>query len=726
MRSRMEPLVALWRKPKTRLVLGTGAIGVIGLGFGGAIGSWTRACAGQNCPSISEFDQYRPQQSIKFYAADGRLIEDLGLQSRTVLPLSEMSTAIPAAVLAIEDKRFYRHNGLDVIRFFGALKAVILSRSFSEGFSSITQQTARNIFPDRLPSEKTISRKVREVLVALKLERTYTKERILELYLNQVFMGGPAYGVEAASQRYFGKSARDVNVAEAATLAAMIQRPNAYDPRRNPEGLTRRRNLVLNLMRDSHYLTPREADHWKAYPLEVSSRANYSGVAPYFVEWVRQQLYERLGGAMYTKGYEVYTTLDLDMQMAAEQSLEDQLVAIENGHPSGPNGPRYPYPHMTYQQYYESVDGRPPKLTDTPYLQGALVTLSTDGHVLAMVGGRHFDESEFNRATQGERQAGSTFKPFVYSAAIRAGKPASYIIDDEPISPMQDDSMPWEPQNFEGDFRGPTTLRKGLRTSRNLVAIRLGLELGVSAVVGEARNYGLSTPIPRFPSVFIGSASVQLLEMASAYTAFASLGERASPVGILRVEDADGNIVLEPTPRKQRVLDHDRAWILTDMLRDVVDAGTAYLPVRQRGRLPYSIPAGGKTGTTNDGADTWFLGFTPEMVTGVWIGFDLKRRITSGSIGGGLLAAPVFASYMGEVYSRRAAPSAWPTPSSLIARSVDMVTGYLATDFCPPAERYVEWFVPGTEPTEPCPIHLPRFGITALPGGAGNQRHGGY
>jgi len=722
-RERWQWVRRILRHRTTRVVALAGTLSMVGLGTGVAWGSWTRACAGQSCPSIREFDRYTPAQSIKFYAADGRLIQDLG-QSRTVLPLSEMSIAIPAAFLAIEDKRFYQHHGIDIIRFFGALRTNILQMEYAEGFSSITQQLARNIFSERLPSEKAISRKVREMQVALELERTYPKERILELYLNQIFLGGPAYGVEAASQRYFGKSAREVNVAEAATLAAMTQRPNAFDPRRYPEAITRRRNLVITLMREQGYLTEEEADYWKAYPLRVSTRENYAGIAPYFVEWVRRQLIDRLGSSMYEKGYRVYTTLDLDMQIAAEQALEDQLELIEAGYPRGPGTFYQEYPWQTYQQYLESVDGRPGKLTDTPYLQGSLVTLDTNGYVRAMVGGRHFEESEFNRATQADRQPGSTFKPFVYSAAIRAGIPASHIIDDAPISIMNNDSMPWEPENYEQDFRGPMTLRQGLRRSRNLVAIKLGLELGVQTVLGEARAYGISTPIPEVPSMFIGSGSVRNIEMVSAYTAFATLGLRAQPLGILRVEDANGNIVLEPQVRRHRVMDREHEWIMTNMLSDVVRRGTGYRPIRERGKVPYSIPVAGKTGTTNDGADAWFIGFTPELVTGVWVGFDRAKRITSGSVGGALLAGPVFANFVNAVYDRRPAPVAWERPAALRARTVDQVTGYLATDFCPPAEKYTEWFVPGTEPTEFCPIHLPRFGISALPGGAAVQRHG--
>jgi penicillin-binding protein 1A len=330
-----------------------------------------------------------------------------------------------------------------------------------------------------------------------------------------------------------------------------------------------------------------------------------------------------------------------------------------------------------------------------------------------MVGGRNFAESEYNRATLALRQPGSTFKPFVYSAAVRANLPASYIIDDAPISIMQNDSMPWEPVNFELDYRGPMTLRQGLRQSRNLVAIRLGLELGVETVMGEALQYGLSSRMPAVPSSFIGSASVYPIEMVSAYTAFATLGMRAAPLGVLRVEDAAGNIVWEPRVAKTRVMERDRMWILNDMLTSVVNGGTGFTAIRQRGEVPYSIPIGGKTGTTNDGTDVWFIGFTPEMVAGVWIGFDQPTKIMANSAGG-LLAAPAFASFINEVYERRPHPPAWQRPSTLVAREVDRYTGYRATEGCPREEVYVEWFLPGTEPTERCPVHQFHFGISGL------------
>jgi len=669
-----------------------------GLGLGLAYGGWTRACAGNACPSIAVLESYRPTQALKVYAADGRLIQEVGVEHRTVLRLEEMAPAVPAAFLAVEDKRFYQHGGID---YRGVLRAVVVNLStlsFAEGFSTITMQLARNVWREQLPSTKAIRRKVREMRVAMELEETYSKDRILELYLNQIFLGGSAHGVEAGAQKYFGRSARDLNVAEAAMLAAIIRAPNAYDPRRNPARVLQRRNLVLNLMRDQGYLTPQETERWKAYPIALSSREDFADVAPYFVEWVRQQLYARFGNAIYERGYRVYTTIDLDMQLAAERAMEDQLERIENQEYGRFN-------HLTYQEFIDSLYQPGVKLTQTPYIQGGLVTLDADsGYVRAMVGGRDFSHSEWNRVTQAERQAGSTFKPFVYSAALRAGRSAAHMIDDGPISIMQNDTMPWEPQNFDDRFYGPMTMRRGLALSRNLVAIKMGLELGIPAVIGEAQRYGLSTPLPRFNSMFIGAASVIPMEMASAYTSFANLGVQAAPVAILRVEDADGAIVWEPQVRRNLVLDEDHAWLLTNMLTWVVDRGTARTAVRVRGG--FEQPAGGKTGTTNDGTDVWFIGFTPEMVTAVWIGFDQPLKIKANAQGG-LLAAPAWAQFMNDVYERRPPPEAWERPEGLVLFEVDGQTGYRATHFCPREAVYFEWFIPGTEPTEFCPIHNP-------------------
>lgn len=694
-----------WSSGHLRLVLLLCAVcGTFGIGL--AYGSWTRACAGGACPSIGVLDSYRPTQAMEVYAADGRLIRELGAEHRTVLRADEIDPSLRAAFIAVEDKRFYEHGGIDFRRILGALRANILTLGYSQGFSTITMQLARNVWSEQLPSAKTLPRKVREMRVALELERTYSKDRILELYLNQIYMGGSAYGVEAGAQKYFGKSARSLNLAEAALLAAIANVPGYYDPRRHPGRALRRRDLVLNLMRDQGYITADQAERWKAYPIELSSHEDFGDVAPYFVEWVRQQLYARFGNAIYERGYRVYTTLDLDMQLAAEQALESQLETIETGG-------RGAFHHLTYQQYHDSVSTGGAKRTVTPYLQGALITLDADsGYVRAMVGGRDFEDSEFNRATQAERQAGSTFKPFVYMAAIRSGRPPSYMIDDAPVSWMlPGDTQPWEPQNFDDKFYGPMTMRRGLQRSRNLVAIRLGMEIGESAVIGEAQRLGISTTLRPYPSLFIGAASVIPLEMASAYTAFATVGTHAAPSGILRVEDADGNIVWEPRVRRSEVMDREHMWLMTDMLEGILEpGGTAVGAVRYRGG--FDLPAGGKTGTTNDGTDVWFIGFTPELVTAVWMGFDRPTKIKANAQGG-LLAAPAWAEYMNDVYERRPSPGGWTRPDGLVLREVDGVSGkpdtpgYLATDFCPRSVRYFEWFIPGTEPTEYCPIHNP-------------------
>jgi penicillin-binding protein 1A len=697
----------LRRHPVLQRRLVVGGVGFLGLGLGVGWGSWSRACAGGNCPSIGALDAYRPTEALKIYAADGRLLTSLGTERRTVVRLDELPPALPAAFIAVEDKRFFAHHVIDYLRFFGAVRANLLERRFAEGFSTITMQLARNVWDEKLPSTKSLVRKVREMRVSLELERTYSKEKLLELYLNQTFLGGSLYGVEAAAQNYFGKSAAQMNVPEAALLAGINQSPNLYDPRRHPDRALRRRNVVLNLMREEGYLTAEEAERWKAYPIEIRSRQDWGEVAPYFVEWVRQQVYARFGPATFERGYRVFTTLNLDMQRSAERALEDQLRVIESGTLYGV------YKHPTYQEYMDQ-ENPPGDQVSTPYLQGALITLdAATGHVLAMVGGRDFQDSKYNRATQTRRQAGSTFKPFVFAAAIRAGIPLSHIIDDAPVSLTQPgDTMPWEPQNYEGDFRGPMTLRRGLLLSRNLVAIRLGLELGVQAVRGEALRFGISTNVPAYPSMFIGSASVIPLEMVSAYTAFATLGVRAAPIGIVRVEDGNGDIVWEPQVRLDRVTDPEPSWLLTSVLTDVVNRGTAYGAVRGAG---FQLPAGGKTGTTNDGTDVWFIGFTPELVTGVWIGLDQPQKIKARAAGG-VLAAPAWTAYMKDVYDRRSAPAGWRRPDGLVTREIDNTTGYRFTPFCPSQARDFEWFLPGTEPQEFCPIHPPfRAGVTRHP-----------
>ena len=695
--------------PRARRNILVGFLAVVAFGLAVLAAAWSRACAGNTCPSIEELGGYDPDQASKVFAADGRLITDLGLERRTVIPLGEMSPYVKTAFLATEDKRFYSHHGIDWFRVFGAIKTNVFQLRFAEGFSTITMQLARNIWVEDISgTDKSLRRKLREAKVAREIEKKYPKDKILEIYLNQIPLGNGAYGVEAASQRYFGKSVRDLNVAEAATLAAIPKAPTRYNPRRNPNLNIQRRNTVLNLLRDNGLLNGPETERWKAYPLLLSSHSDYSGVAEYFVEYVRQQLEARFGRELYTMGYRIYTSLDLDIQQAAERALEARLEAIE----SGADGK---FTHETYRQYMDSRsdNSEDNSRSTTPYLQGLAVTLEAKtGYIRAMVGGRDFEDSKFNRATQALRQPGSTFKPIVFAAAVEAGYPLSHVMVDDPLSVELDPAEPpWAPQNYDLEFDGPMTLRRALYLSRNIIAIKLGMELGEQAVISEATKFGLTTRVPAFPSIHIGSADVIPLEMIAAYTTFANLGTRTVPNAVLRVEDRGGKIVWQPPVRTVEVMDTSHAWLMTDALRDVVRRGTAVGSVGAR----INFPAGGKTGTTNDGFDVWFIGFTPDMVTGLWVGFDQPRKIKANAQGG-VLVAPAWSAMMSEVYERRSVPTGWSRPAGLSALDVDKTTGYKATPFCPKDVHYIESFIPGTEPAAFCPVHSP-FGSIGVMGG---------
>ncbi|HEX9282233.1 MAG TPA: PBP1A family penicillin-binding protein [Gemmatimonadales bacterium] len=703
-----------WRDPKIRgrLIAAALLLGAYLLGL--AYGSWTRVCAGEHCPSISRLvaNPNHQVQTSKVYAADGRLISELGAERRTVLPLSEIPEPVRQAFIATEDKRFYKHHGIDYWRIIGAIKNNLLTLSFAQGFSTITMQLARNIFPEEIRREKTLARKLKEARVAVEIESNFPKDTILQLYLNQINLGAGAYGVDAAAQIYFGKSARQLNVAEAATLAALPKLPAFYNPRTHPERAVQRRNVVLGLMRDQGYLTPEEAELWKAYPLVLTAnRTSYGDVAPYFVEWLRVQLDARFGRDLYEGGLRIYTTLDLDMQQAAERALQSQLDAIEAGVYS--NG-KFPG-RTTYREYIESSKASAEDHGPfTPYLQGALVALEANtGYIRAMIGGRDFDDSKYNRATQAIRQPGSTFKPFVYSAAIRAGHPVTEILDDSPLNPpvIQLDSTLWQPKDDDDTTLGLIPMREGLYLSRNLATIKLGMSLGEQTVIGEARRYGITTPLPPYPSIHIGAKGVRPMEMIAAYTAFATLGTRAEPIGLLRVEDRQGNILWQPAIRREPVMDPEHEWLMVDMMKDVIRRGTAFSAVWKAG---FTLPAAGKTGTTDDYTDAWFIGYTSELVAGMWVGYDLQQRILEHNAGGGRIVAPAWTAFMRDVYDRRPAPPDWPRPDSLITREVDWSNGYLATPFCPQEVRHWDWFYPGTEPSQSCPVHAP-FGIGVSP-----------
>ncbi len=679
------------------------ALSLVALGGGLALGSWRNVC--YNCPSIAQIHVWEPTQSTKILSHDGQLIAELGEERRTAVALSELPRYVPQAFIAVEDKRFYEHNGFDMRGIGRAVVGLILNRRIVGGGSTITQQLARNMFV-QLGFEQRISRKLKELKVALELEQAYSKDQILEAYINQVNYGRGHYGIESASQWFFGKPASAINPAEAALLAAVINLPEYYSPFRYPERARQRRNMVLELMAQQGYLDRAETQRWKDEPLPEEPHTNVEGdIAPYFVEWVRSELDDRYGADLYRKGYRVYTTLDIELQKRALEAMEWGWKYIE-GQPG--------FKHPTYEETMAQKGAE--RLTETPYLQGMFLAMDpATGEVRAMIGGRDFDDSKFNRATQALRQPGSVFKPFVYTAAIASRIPASHIIYDAPYVEEIGDTI-WSPRNFGGTFAGPVTLREALRRSINVVTVKLAKEVGIETVAQTARRMGIETDIPRVPATAIGAASVIPIQVVEAYSVFANQGVRVRPRMILRVEDAEGNVIWETKPERDTVLDPQTAAIVADMLRDVVDRGTAHSAVRGNPSgsiLPYDIPAAGKTGTTNEDTNVWFVGFTPDLVAAVWFGFDRPKQIFPNATGGGH-AAPVWGRFMRSVYVSdsdsvpplRPTPQPWTMPETLLALQIDGETGKLATEWCPMNRQrvYTEYFVPGTEPTEACEL----------------------
>jgi penicillin-binding protein 1A len=683
-----------WINARPRLVITAVAlvIGLVSLGAGLGVGAWNAVC--RDCPSIAQIFVWEPKQATKIFDRDGKLIAELFEERRTPVPLSTLPTHVPTAFIAVEDKRFYRHRGLDHRRIVTAALRNTVSARITGGGSTITQQLARNMFEQRIGFERAYTRKLKEAHVAQQIEEVYSKEAILEAYINQVNYGHGWRGIETASQHYFGKAAPELNPAEAAMLAAAVNRPGRFSPFINPEATLRRRNLVLSLMADQGYLSAADAAQWKQEPLPETRHGTEVGeIAPYFVEWVRTTLESRYGATLYSSGLRVYTSLDIEMQRSAQAAMDSGWARIE----------RTPgYRHATYAATMADTDRR--ESNETPYLQGMFVAMDpATGEIRALVGGRDFNDSKFNRATQALRQPGSTFKPFVYYAAIHSGMPASQILYDAPVMIDMPDGSVYSPRNYDPEFRGPLTMRDALKHSVNTIAVRLGVDIGLETVAQTAREFGIRTPVHPYPSMPIGAADVVPMQLAESYSVLANGGSRARARPILRVEDAAGRVIWEPTPDVESVANPLAVAITRDLLQTALNNGTGG-PARSEGRLPYTVPAAGKTGTTNDNTDVWFAGFTPNLLGVVWFGFDRPRRIMNNAAGG-RLAAPVWGHFMREVYAgdepEVPVPQPWSWPAGIVAVAVDRETGRRANEWCP-GDVATEYFIAGTEPSESC------------------------
>lgn len=596
-------------------------------------------------------------------------------QMREWIPLSRMPSIVIETVLTIEDRRFYSHLGIDPVAVGRALWANVTRGGVVQGGSTITQQLAKNLF---YSPQRTMGRKLKESVAALVLEMKYRKEEILESYLNEIYLGQAGsvaiYGVGEAAHRYFGKTLDDLAVEEVALIAGLIKGPNTYAPTKNLEQATHRRDVVLRRLREAGRLTE---ERWKLAvnrPVEVTLPQDVLTDAPYFMDYLLRQVEEGTGMGI-PEGAKIYSTLDPWMQEAATDSLQKGLAQLEATYPELKKG-------------------------DHP-LQGAAVVLEAKtGHVLAMVGGRDYRTSQFNRAVQAHRQAGSLVKPFVYLAAFEAGReqgrtghtPATLLLD-EPVT-FESGAGPWSPQNYDRQFHGQVSVRQALEHSYNVPAVRVAQQIGLPALRTMLRGFGLDGPLAENLSIALGSSSVSLLEITSAYGGLANGGIRTKPLALYKLVDESGDMLWSLLPDRHQAVTPQAAYLVTSLLQGVVDRGTG----AKARALGVEGPVAGKTGTTDGYRDAWFIGYTPELVIGVWVGFDDERPV---KLTGSQAALPIWSQL-----ARRLIPPGTPDfemPSGLVQREIDPRTGQLATSQCP--EKTPELFIAGTEPTVYCEIH---------------------
>lgn len=639
---------------------------IVGTGVGIVAGTL------RNAPDLADV-KFRPLATSYIYDAKGKVISRLFRENRVPVTLQQIPKNLQNAIVAIEDDGFYKHHGVDIMGIARALVTDALHGGIVQGGSTITQQLAKNAF---LTQERTLARKLNELVWAIQIERAYTKDEILETYLNEIYFGHGAYGVEAAAQIYFGKHVSQLDLAESALIAGIPRGPGFYSPYIDMEAAVRRRNTVLNRMAELKYISPAEAAAAKAEPIRTAGLKPSRDQAPYFVDYVVQYLLGKYSeDQVYTGGLKVYTTLDLSMQKAAEKALVESL-------PSGGVGKN-----------------------NLVQPQGALIALDPrTGEIKAMVGGRGTDK--FNRAIQAYRQPGSTMKPFVYTAALDRGYTAATIVDDSPVEfPLGAGQPPWRPENYDHKFRGPMTIRDAVENSINIVAIKVLSQIGVDTAIDYARRMGITSLVDRGNandrnlSFALGGLTrgVSPLEIASAYGVLANGGIRVTPIAILRVEDANGNVLEENEPSRSIVLNEQTAYLMTDVLRGVIERGTGKAAAIGR-------PAAGKTGTTDDNTNAWFVGYTPDLVAAVWMGDDdqSKQLVYRGVRYGSWFTAGIWGKFMKEAL-KNTPPSDFKAPDGLETAVIDTQTGLLATTACTSVRE--EIFVKGTEPRQYCTLH---------------------
>ena len=644
-------------------------------------------------PSFEQLHNIEPSINTKIYDRNGVLLKEFYSENRVLTPLDEMPDHLRRMLVASEDQVFYDHWGIDLRRLVIMAVHNVISGEIQGGASTITQQLARMLF---LTRKQTLERKIKEAMTAIKLERTYSKDEILEMYLNQHYFSRGAYGVAAAARLFFDKEVSELNVNDCAILIGLLKGPNINSPLNNPDKAVRARNRVLYSYFSEGNI-PRELyDSLRQAPLEISPPEEDPGIAPYFTETVRREILDKYGeDVLYSGGLKVYTSLDAKLQKAAEAAVfkrVDSLRAMIER--------KYPITNRTYTEFLpDTVDQYGDSIRVYKKIQGALVSIdNSNGDVLAMVGGRSFKKSEWNRAVQATRQPGSAFKPFVYTAAIDNGINTTDIVDDNPIVLDIPGAEQYRPHNFDNKFLGPITIRDAIRMSRNLVAVRLILRVSPQEAIYYARRMGITTPLQPVPSLAVGACDVRVIELVSAFSTFPNQGIHIPYRMIHRIVDRYGSVLEDDRAiRKDEVLSAQTAYIMTDMMRSVVESGTG-----QRSRwMGFTRPAGGKTGTTNNFCDNWFVGFTPQITTGVWIGFDTKTSIGRGQ-DGARNGVPVWTEYMIAAHDSLPIMD-FEEPEGIVHLDICLESGQIATDRC--IDVRSEIFIDGNQPTTTCQIH---------------------
>ncbi len=643
-------------------------------------------------PSIYALEDYTPSLVTKLYDCNNELIGELFAERRSLVPLKDIPKDLQNAVMAMEDEQFYYHWGVSIKGVARAALNNLVKRRVSQGGSTITQQLAKVVF---LSPERTVSRKFKEIILTLQLEYYFTKAEILQLYFNQIYFGAGSYGVKAAALTYFGKDIRGLNLPECALLAGFVRAPNYYSPFTNPKRALDRRAVVLRRMRELKLITAAQEKDANEYPINSERIAKEQPAASYFGEYIRLQLEPRYGSNMiYRGGLSVYTTLDIKMQIAAEKALDAGLTAFDKER----------------EPFFET------KHSSATRVQGALLALDPKtGGIRAMIGGRSFKDSQFNRTYQAKRQPGSVFKPIIYTSAMENGFTPASIINDSPLVYVNDgrdwrlasrttdylttlpedwlkDPMKvWTPANYKNKYFGNVTIRTALAKSLNSCSIQVLEKIGPMRAIDYARKLGISTPLTNTLSLALGSSDVILMEIVDAFAVFANSGIRTEPYSIVRVEDKDGRVLEEHAPKEEEVLSPQTCYVMTSLLEGVVQHGTGVYAKYYLGR-----PGAGKTGTTNEFTDAWFVGFTPQLAAGVWVGYDdVNIRLGNGN-SGGKIACPIWTNFMHDAMKDKPLMTFQPPQEGVVFSLIDPETGLLALTKTKGA--YLEAFIKGTEP----------------------------